>query len=329
MKATIFIIFLILQLNNLILGQFAPAANQVGSTAIYKDSSIIINWASQVVELIRGPENISNSNSMLASFGEGSNALFSAEGNSTEVVSLGDGGSITLAFPYPISNAAGPDFAVFENSFDHQYLEFAFVEVSSNGVDFVRFPATSNISTSNQTGSFGYSDPTKVNNLAGKYQQGFGTPFDLADLIDSTHLNLDSILYVKIIDVVGSIDPAYGSMDKNGQLINDPFPTEFNSGGFDLDAVAVIHQNNPLSLLDVEVMKFKLFPNPSKNVVYISHNLGHGNYRILDLSGKIVLGGELTLQTEVIDLSMLSNGHYYIRINNDEQAATQKLIVIK
>jgi hypothetical protein len=46
---------------------------------------------------------------------------------------------------------------------------------------------------------------------------------------------------VRIIDVVGSIDPAFGTRDSLGNLINEPFPTPFSSSGFDLDAVGVIH----------------------------------------------------------------------------------------
>ena len=43
-----------------------------------------------------------------------------------------------------------------------------------------------------------------------------------------------------MVDVVGSIDPMYGTRDSLGNLINDPWPTPFATGGFDLDAVAVL-----------------------------------------------------------------------------------------
>ena len=201
-----------------------------------------MNWASQVVNFSAGPEDISDPQSPLANFGQSINATGVAEGNSTDVVSLGDGGSIILSFPYPISNGPGPDFAVFENGFSNDFLELAFVEVSTNGTDFVRFPATSNTSSASQTGTFGNTDPTLVNNLAGKYRQGFGTPFDLAELADSTGIKLDSINYIKLVDVVGSIDPVFASYDANGNPVNDPFPTPFPSSGFDLDAIGVIHQ---------------------------------------------------------------------------------------
>jgi hypothetical protein len=40
-----------------------------------------------------------------------------------------------------------------------------------------------------------------------------------------------------VIDVVGINDPLLGSHDSLGNLIIDPFPTPFPTGGFDLDAV--------------------------------------------------------------------------------------------
>jgi len=59
----------------------------------------------------------------------------------------------------------GFDFAVFENSFNDSFLELAFVEVSSDGINFVRFPATSNTQTDVQITGFGTIDPTYINNL--------------------------------------------------------------------------------------------------------------------------------------------------------------------
>jgi hypothetical protein len=37
----------------------------------------------------------------------------------------------------------------------------------------------------------------------------------------------------------------YASCDSQGHQINDPWPTPFPTGGFDLDAVGVIHQKQP------------------------------------------------------------------------------------
>ena len=86
---------------------------------------------------------------------------------------------------------------------------------------------------------FGNIDPTDVDGLAGKYRQGFGTPFDLEALASksavlSGHVDLMQISHVRIIDIIGD-----GSrLDGQGEPIYDPYPTT-GSAGFDLDAIGV------------------------------------------------------------------------------------------
>jgi hypothetical protein len=228
-------------------GPFPPAAGQPGSTAIAAGDPRFIEWASNVVNLTRGPQNISNPAIGLASFGTASNALgpSDAAANTAGVVSLGDGGQITLGFAQPIRDGAGPDFAVFENGFASgglAFLELGFVEVSSDGTNFFRFPAISDTQTSTQVASFGLLDATNLNNLAGKYIAGFGTPFDLSELAGvSPLLDVNDVRFVRILDVVGSIDPLYATHDSIGNIVNDPWPTSSASSGFDLDAVGVIN----------------------------------------------------------------------------------------
>lgn len=206
----------------------------------------IVGWADSVVDFSRGPRTILNPGAGLASFGVAANATgpSDAVADFNQVVSLGDGGSITLSFAEPIQDLDGPDFAVFENTFEfggEAFAELAFVEVSSDGVNFFRFDAISLTQTTTQLGAFGGLDATDINNLAGKHIAGIGTPFDLAELAGvSLQLDVDAVTQVRLIDVVGSIAPGIGSIDSQVNLINDPFPTDFASSGFDLDAVAVL-----------------------------------------------------------------------------------------
>ena len=231
-------------------GPYAPAAGQPGSTAVDKRSSAIVAWATGFQNLIRGPQDINNPTGPLASFGTGAQALGPADADvdPANVVSLGDGGTITLSFNQPIANGPGADFAVFENGFsvggNIGFLELAFVDVSSDGKNFVRFPAVSLTPTASQIASFGTLDSTNINNLAGKYVAGFGTPFDLSDLPDTpASLDLNNINYVRITDVIGNVGSGPQSLDSLGNPINDPYPTPFPSGGFDLDAVGVMNQS--------------------------------------------------------------------------------------
>ena len=155
--------------------QFAPAVDQIGTTAISKDSAVFQFWAIEGV-ISRGWQNITDKKLGLATIGKIEDGLGSPD---SRVISLGDSGVITLTFPHRIQNGVGPDFAVFENSFNSTYLELAFVEVSSDGNHFIRFPSTSLTPTVIQLGNDAIMEATKIDNLAGKYKAGFGTPFDL------------------------------------------------------------------------------------------------------------------------------------------------------
>lgn len=277
-----FFILISLVVSNKVQAQsFAPAPGNIGSTAIHKDSSIILAWASGI-DLQRGYLNISDKNLGLASFGLAEGALFQAEGNSFDVVSFGDSGVAILTFDLPISNGNGFDFAVFENGFADNYVEYAFVEVSSDGIHFVRFPSSSETPTAVQMSSFEYSDCRFVNNLAGKYRQGFGTPFDLEELRDSANLDLNYVTHIKIIDVIGSIDPQFGTFDAQGNIINDPWPSAFESGGFDLDGVGVMNQN----VSGIIEEKFEGLISQTSDEIIIS-NENEFQIQVMTLDGKI------------------------------------------
>jgi len=159
-----------------------------------------------------------------------------------DIVSLGRGGSITLTFGAPIVDGAGADFAVFENAFEAPgqglFAELAFVEVSSDGVNFVRFPNFS--LTTSPVGAFGTIDPTDVSGLAGKTRLGQGTAFDLAILASVPVLDVADVRYVRVVDVVGD----GGTNDSLGRPIYDPYKTEL-SAGFDLESVAVLNAGTP------------------------------------------------------------------------------------
>ena len=213
----------------LLAGPYAPAAGQIGSTAIAHDDTAIIGWAI-------GYENYQPGSDVDPAFQVPDNAIGKAEGTTSDAVTLGRNGQITLSFSAPIRNGFGSDFAVFENSFSDTFLELAYVEVSSDGSNFFRFENDS--LTSSPVGAFGEVDPTNVHNLAGKYRRGQGTPFDLDQLHGiSPLLNTAAVTHVRVVDVVGD----GSALDTSGDVIYDPSPT-VGSAGFDLDGVGVLNQ---------------------------------------------------------------------------------------
>jgi hypothetical protein len=177
-------------------------------------------------------------------------------GDVDDVASLGDlsvgqlgenttPGRLVVSFHQPVRDLSGADFVVYENALGTStsvFAELAYVEVSSDGIHFARFPSRS--LTPAAVGPYGYVNPTNIQNLAGKHINGYGkswgTPFDLSQLatdpsVMGGQVDLDDIRYVRLIDIPGN-----GSfLDSLGSGIYDAWVT-FGSGGLDLDAVGVI-----------------------------------------------------------------------------------------
>lgn len=180
---------------------------------------------------------------------------------STDVYCLGVGGSITLSFGAGlIADQSGPDFTIFENPIyanedpSTDFAELMFVEVSSNGVDFARFPVTSH--TPAPIGPYGTLNPADVSGFAGVRPVlvnvntnsinpfdpavSGGDPFDLSALINDplvkqNQVNLNQIRFVRLVDVLGN----GASFDSSGRPIYDP--TGPGTNGADVDSLAVIH----------------------------------------------------------------------------------------
>jgi hypothetical protein len=314
--------------------QFAPPAGQAGTTAMYKDSAAFIAWATGS-KIVRGYQDISDPALGYPTFGDSTSVVGKA--NKSSIVSLGDGGSAVVTFKFPIKNEAGFDFAVFENSLNDTFLELAFVEVSSDGVTYFRFPATSNTQDTVQLDNAADMDARKINNLAGKYRALYGTPFDLQELSGISGLDIDRITHVKIIDVVGSILPAYATHDKNGKKINDPWSTPFPSSGFDLDAVGIIHQALPNSIEEpASAIAFQVFPNPVSNtskIRFLMNTPEKITIDVLDVMGRevaVVADHVPAQQAEIISLEQLNlqNGIYFLRIKGEHAVATKKIIFV-
>ncbi|MCD6513139.1 MAG: hypothetical protein J7K61_06025 [Thermoplasmata archaeon] len=174
---------------------------------------------------------------------------------SMDVLSLGIGGEVTLGFNVTIVDGPGDDFVVFENSFyiigtNRVFAELAYVEVSSDGIHFARFPCIYEMNES--ISSYQGIDPSKVKNFAGVHPvmantsngispcsiQAGGDRFDLSDLKNDSMVRqglvkLDDIHYVRIIDIPGD-GTCFDSY-------NHPIYDAVGGNGADIDAVAVIN----------------------------------------------------------------------------------------
>jgi len=228
---------------------------------------LFLSWADSVADYSPALGNHTNGNPIVDPYWQFSGeALGPVTGDNFAVVSLGDldtaaiasgldPGSLTVSLAEPIQNFSGADFAVFENGFISAYntggagiggifAELAYVEVSSDGVNFARFDSVS--MTESAVGGYGSIDPTEVYNLAGKhanaYGESWGTPFDLDELaghslVQAGLLDLDAITHIRLVDIPGSGD----FFDSLGYPIYDAWVT-WGSGGADIEALGAIGQ---------------------------------------------------------------------------------------
>jgi len=148
---------------------------------------------------------------------------------SLDVVTLGNGGSITLGFePSVIVDGPGPDFIVFENAFyvndgadaDAPFAELASVAVSEDGQNFEAFPCTASEAPYGSCAGWHpvYANPDENAIDPTNPSVAGGDAFDLADL------GVARARYVRITDRV----------DLGG-----------GNGLFDLDAVSIVHAECP------------------------------------------------------------------------------------
>ena len=305
--------------------QFAPAQDQPGTTAIHADSSAFVAWATGCT-VERGPMRIDKPENGLASYGADSLAI-GKPGGTYDVVSLGDGGTAILTFESPIYNGEGPDFAVFENGFanavnpDTWALELGFVEVSSDGVNFFRFPAVTYVQTETQLGNAGSIVPAQLHNFASKYGAFYGTPFDLDEVEDNALLDKNKVTHVRIVDVVGNIDPEYATKDSEGHIVNDPWPTAFASSGFDLDAVGVIHDIAHNDVPENAEESIAVYPNPVRDRLMVKAE-DLQSVEIYNLVGQQVMFST----SDIIDMGALNQGIYFVRINADGKTVTKRVV---
>ncbi len=232
-------------------GGFHNARNRV--------NPLFLRWALAASDYVRSDAG--------AQFSDLPRALGPVTGDFADVVSLGDlsaaqlaammpKGRLTLHLtspeqPEPLRDLPGADFVIFENAFVANastggiFGDLAYIEVSSDGVNYARFPSVS--LTPAATGAFGTFDPTQVFALAGKHAnangESWGTPFDLAwlaahPLVLAGLVNLDAIRFVRVVDIPGdgsSLDAA----TPTAHPIYDAWLTA-GSGGFDLEAIGAI-----------------------------------------------------------------------------------------
>jgi hypothetical protein len=213
------------------------------------------DYAVQVADFTPGPAGESSATQAL---GPPSGAgLFSG---ATDTATLGVGGSVTLEFAGHCVNGPGTDLLVCENPFlvggtSDSFAETCFVEVSSDGVHYARFP-TSYTGLPGPFLPFTGAPQHWYAGLAGvrpvltnpplgpdplDVVHAGGDAFDLASLLDNPvvlagDLNLDAIHWVRLVD----IDTGTATDDQGVPIWDCGIDT---SSSADIDALVAVNND--------------------------------------------------------------------------------------
>jgi hypothetical protein len=226
-------------------------------------------YATQVFNIVQGPgSGLFNPASALGGPDFASSGFFSA-------LSLGAQGEATFGFADAIRDGEGADFIVFENAFEllaapaftdptgNSFAEVCFVEVSTNGIDFVRFPtsysgpnAAHPVFGGSAIGAFdGFagSGPVYADVGAGGISPlnaalAGGDAMDLADLagealVLSGLVDLQNINFVRLIDVLEGTQ-----VDSLGRTIWDDRGNDVLDSA-DIDAICILNAASEASAL--------------------------------------------------------------------------------
>ncbi|HVW30613.1 MAG TPA: Ig-like domain-containing protein [Polyangiaceae bacterium] len=224
---------------------FPPASEKGDCDCVSGESPAIVAWASSVAKTYGGQVSDKFKTDSL-------------EG----VCTMGNGGVFDYSFDSPITDGVGADFVVGENGFRNDqsglmFSELFYVEVSSNGVDYLRFDSAS---LTKDSGAFLSLDPGQVFGLGSTQVANYGIdyrqPYDLAWLRNKKavldgKVDLSAITHVRYIDIPGTdveqtleIDGQsytyYPEYDSFGNIIRDAYLTT-DSGGADVYTPGALH----------------------------------------------------------------------------------------
>jgi hypothetical protein len=125
---------------------------------------------------------------------------------------------------------------------------------------------------------------------------------------------------------------AMGNMDREGRLIElDPTTgqaTDLGVLGGDAQIVALHSVYTGTAIPSVTVRPFNVFPNPAKNVVYVSQVTENSVISILDLAGRTLESQAVAKSDKDVKVDLhFAPGVYFIQIESDHTKVIQKLII--
>lgn len=105
-----------------------------------------------------------------------------------------------------------------------------------------------------------------------------------------------------------------------------------NTAFTDSSVITQGFQQSNISVIPVNVMEnpfgLKVFPNPTKDLITIRLKVktDNMNYGLYDVDGKLIIQNKIFDQTSQIDMSPYASGIYLLKIKNNKQINSFKII---
>ncbi len=157
--------------------------------------------------------------------------------------------------------------------------------------------------------------PNTINNPNESFE---GSAGPWVGLLTSYDIDNDELFDVAFILTESPINPTVLIFETG-----DILPDESSLEGTIPDGTVYRFTPQPLSIEDFTQNNFQISPNPASEFLNIKTQLSNYNFSIYNSLGQKVIGA---LSTNKIDISNLSNGIFYIKIETETGSATKKFI---
>lgn len=131
---------------------------------------------------------------------------------------------------------------------------------------------------------------------------------------------IDGCYEINVVETTGVGSVMFTITDENGVIL---FKSNTNYGG-SIDGN--FRTNSLLSVEDLTQEAISLYPNPTNGMVHIENAEGF-MVEVYDILGKVIFTKANMANQETIDLTDLTSGVYYVKLQNEKTTEVKKVIV--
>ncbi|WP_213520764.1 T9SS type A sorting domain-containing protein [Nonlabens sp.] len=120
-------------------------------------------------------------------------------------------------------------------------------------------------------------------------------------------------------DIYGRMDASWNSFTNNARRLSPWLDPANTASSFQNGAYA-----SALSVASVDSLEINLYPNPSTGIINVMIE-NPADYRLYDLSGKLIRSGSFEFMENQLEIKDLSNGIYFLKVNDGKRTVTEKI----